>query len=126
MVMLRFYDYVFYRVASSRFYQKVAPRTFCQGGFGVTTIAEVLNFITIISIICTIFDFEFTRGMAKYWVNIPIIIFNCFRFTEERYKVLNEQFKDEPNKKIKKYLLLLYLFISWFLFFFAIWLTKMK
>ncbi len=64
--------------------------------------------------------------MAKYWVNIPIIIFNCFRFTEERYKVLNEQFKDEPNKKIKKYLVLLYLFISWFLFFFAIWLTKMK
>ena len=64
--------------------------------------------------------------MAKYWVNIPIINFNCFRFTEERYKVLNEQFKDEPNKKIKKYLVLLYLFISWFLFFFAIWLTKMK
>ena len=122
-MILSFFDYVFYRATSSKWYKKVAPKNTYISGFGFTNMCELFNIGFLLNVYGTIHKKNISE-IELLIIAIPIVIFNIFRLTEKRYVLLCEKYKYESHKKRNGWLVVLYIIITFLLFFISLfWLS---
>lgn len=81
-----------------------------------TSGCQSFNFLTILSIIL----FLMGEKQSVFIIGSVIIFFcviNLFFFTKKRYDQLSENYKEEKHKKVKGYLIALYVLLSFSSFF---------
>jgi hypothetical protein len=119
MKILVFFDYCFYRCASSKFAQKLDKQEYAHIAPAVwMTIFQTCNITTIITLYYIIIDTKFDFEIVIPSVFIPIALVNAlYLFTRKRYEVLKIRYKDEKNKKLKGWGVVLYIVLS-----LAVWL----
>ena len=95
-----FFEYCFYRIATTKYFKKVDSKTPWIWAFGWTSFCELLNIMTIINTYHifnkSTYNFEFVFIL----ICIPVYFINVFiLLTEKKYKRLLEYYKEENNKK---------------------------
>ena len=91
--MLAFFDYVFYRITDSRYYQFVDPIDTWIWGWGVLSTCEYFNVCSIIISIVLLFKLNIDIN-AIYLINLT-------RYSEKKYKKLKEKYTIEHGRKLK-------------------------
>lgn len=119
--MLKFFDYLFYRATNSKWYQTVAPKDTFAWGLGFTAICELFNIGLFLNIYGIIYKRIFSE-IELLIIGTPILIFNIFRLTEKRYLFLREKYKDDPHRKKKGWFLVLYIVLTYLLYFISLFL----
>jgi hypothetical protein len=114
-----FFDYIFYCV--SEFYLKAnSKESFTKGIISVTWI-QTLAGGGVLSFLARLFydrdqTLPYAKTIAAAWVIAAFIVyvFNHYKFTEERYNVLKEFWKDEPlaKRKLKDFFVLMSIILS--------------
>jgi hypothetical protein len=117
MIHLKFFDYVFYRLATTRYYQKVDPKTPYIWAFGLLSFFQLCNILTIVNIYQIFTHVIFDIKVLVWSIAIPLSIINIFFVTtKKKYEWAVEHYKNEKNKKIKGWGIFLYMFVSFVLF----------
>jgi len=123
--MLKFFEYCFYRIAYSKYYQRVdkkEPYIWAWNGISFSQTCNVLTFITLYHIIKGIeYDFVIV-GISIY---VTIYFLNIFVFLPIRkYKEMGKWKKDEKYRTLKGWGVFLYILLSMLVFgfvFFALY-----
>jgi len=117
MKLLHFFEYCFYRCASSKFAKKfekeedsdIAPCVWI-------TLCQSWNIIMFIMIFYIITDDEFDFITVYISICIPLVLVNAlFLLTRKKYEALKIRYKDEKNKKLKGWGVGLYILLSFLL-----------
>ena len=110
MIRLKFFDYVFYRIATTKYYQKVDPKTPYIWAFGCVSFFQLGNILTIVDIYQIFTKVRFDNASLVWSISIPLSIINVFFITtEKKYKWMVEHYKNEKNKIIKGWGVFLYM-----------------
>ena len=112
MVHIKYFDYVFYKIATSKFYQKVDPKMPYIWAFGVLQFCQLCNILTLVGIydIFTGVNLASEPKTFVWKIAFPLSVFNVFFvMTEKKYKWLIERYKNEAHKKLKGWLVILYI-----------------
>ena len=123
--MLKFFDYCFYRITYSKYYQRVDkkdPYIWAWGGISLSQTCNVLTFITLYHIIKGIeYDFVIV-GISIY---VTIYFLNIFLFLPiKKYKEMGKWEKNEKYRTLKGWGVFLYILLSMLVFgfvFFALY-----
>jgi accessory gene regulator protein AgrB len=97
-------------MATTRYLQKVDPKTPYIWAFGWISSCQLGNILTITGIYQIFTNTTLDNDKLLVWsIAIPLSIVNMFFMTtEKKYKWLVEHYKDEKNKKIKGWGVFLY------------------
>jgi hypothetical protein len=120
MKILRFFDYCFYRCASSKFAQKLDKQEYTHIAPAVwITLCQQFNILTIIIIFHIITNTTHVIDDIIVFkpLSISILIFLAlvnalFLLTRKKYEALKIRYKDEKNKKIRGWGVILYIILS--------------
>jgi hydrogenase-4 membrane subunit HyfE len=117
MKILKFFDYCFYRCAYSKFAQKLDKEESAHIAPAVWIIlCQSWNIITIIMLYYIIIDTKFDFITVYISIFIPLALVNAlFLLNRKKYEELRILYKDEKNKKLKGWGVVLYIIFS-FLF----------
>lgn len=115
--MLTFFDYVFYRITDSKYYQFVDPKDTWVWGWGLLSTCECLNVCSVIMFIFSMFSKTIpSPKILVLIIFLPIFITNLFRYNEERYMMLKGKHIGDSNRKIKGICVVSYIIGSIILF----------
>lgn len=115
--MFVFFDYVFYRITDSRYYQFVDPNDTWIWGWGVLSTCESINVCSAIMFLFSIVNrIVSSPVIVVLSIFIPIFIANLFRYNGKKYKILKEKHSNDSNRIIKGIGVLCYVIGSMMLF----------
>ncbi|MDR1198829.1 MAG: hypothetical protein LBK94_07445 [Prevotellaceae bacterium] len=107
--MIKFFDYCFYRIATTKYFQKVDPKTPYIWAFGWTQFCELLNILTFINIYHLFDNSRYDYEIVPILICIPLSIINVFiLLTKKKYNKSIAYYKDEKHKKLKGWGIFLY------------------
>lgn len=114
MIYIKPFDYIFYRIATSKFYQKLDSKTPYIWAFGALSFCQLCNVLTIIGIFQTIHGKNILSiPNLSMKIGIPLGVFNMlFVTTEKKYRWLIEKYKNEENRTLKGWFVISYVTIS--------------
>ena len=114
MKILNFFDYCFYRCASSKFAQKLDKEEYSHIAPAVwITTCQSWNITTMITIFYIIIDEKFDFEIILPSIIITVYLINTFfLLTRKKYDTLKIYYKDEKNKKLKGWGVALYIILS--------------
>jgi hypothetical protein len=99
MIKLKFFDYCFYRFATTKYLQKRDPKTPYIWAFGWLSFCQLGNVLTIIDIYQIYTNTTYDAATLVWSIAIPISIINIFFITtEKKYQCLVEHYKEEKIK----------------------------
>jgi len=120
MKLLHFFEYCFYRCASSKFSRKfekeedsdIAPCIWITGcqTLNITTIMITFHIITSTVHVIDDKDFLITAWISTFTILALINAF--FLLTRKKYEALKIRYKDEKNKKLRGWGVVLYIVLS--------------
>lgn len=100
--MLVFFDYVFYRITDSRYYQFVDSKDTWVWGWGLLSTCESINVCSVIMFILSMFNqIVPSPEILVLCIFLPIFIANLFRYNEKKYTMLKKKYVDCSDRKIK-------------------------
>jgi len=100
--MLDFFDYVFYRITDSRYYQIVDPIDTWIWGWGVLSTCEYFNICSIIISSVLLFKLNINiNAILIICTALPIYLINLTRYNEKKYKKLKNRYTIEHGRKLK-------------------------
>lgn len=114
--MITFFDYCFYRIATTRYFQKVDPKMPWIWAFGWVSFCQTGNVLTLIDVYQIFTNSTYNYESWIWPIAIFISIINMFLLTEKKYNRLVEHYKEEKNKKIKGWGVFLYVLGSLFIY----------
>lgn len=117
--MLCFFDYLFYRLATSNYYKKVAHQYAYVYAYGFTSLCEGFNVLTIIKLFSHFTGLEITTRFILLVCCIPLLVFNSFRLDERRYVLLCEMYKEKSDRRLNGIKVIVYVSLTWILFFYT-------
>ena len=97
--MIKFFDYCFYRIATTKYVRKVDPKYPWIMAFGWISLCQLSNILTVINIYHLCNNLTFEAKPMVITVGIPIYIINIFLLTKKNVKVWWNIIK---KKKIKQ------------------------
>ena len=119
MKILDFFDYCFYRCASSKFAQKLEKEESVHIAPSIwITACQSWNVIMFIMIYYIIIDEKFDFITVYIPLVIVLFIINNFLLTRKKYEALKIHYRYEENKKLKGWGVFAYVILS--LLFFVI------
>lgn len=100
--MLDFFDYVFYRITASRYYQIADPIDTWIWGWGVLSTCEYFNVCSIIIGVVLLFKLNFhINAILIICTALPIYLINLTRYNEKKYQKLKVRHTNEQGRKLK-------------------------
>lgn len=119
--MKRFFDYCFYRIA--KVYRILDKKDYCDWGYGV--MFATFGFIALALITCILYVLKYKlTNVIIIAVATPFILldvlFTFFFNKESKYMRLEKYYKNEKNRRLKGWLVFLYVFGSVALFFISL------
>ncbi len=117
MVMIRFFDYLFYRIATSNYFKKTAHQYAYIYAYGLVTLLEGFNILTIIKLFTFILNIEIRTTFILLFCCIPLVIINMCRLNEIKITQLKEIYKEERNRRRNGYIIIIYSLVTFVLFF---------
>lgn len=100
--MIAFFDYIFYRIADSKYYQFVDPKDAWIWGWGLLSTCEYLNACSVIMGLIVLLKINITvNTVLILCIALPIYLINLLKYNEKKYKMLKKIYKVEPKRKIK-------------------------
>ena len=115
--MVRCFDYLYYRIATSAYYQKTAHQYAYIYAYGLVSLLEGFNILTVIKLITFILNIEIRTIFILIFCCIPLVTINMFRFNETKLAQLKETYKGERNRRKKGYIIIIYSLVTVALFF---------
>lgn len=117
MEMVRFFDYLYYRIATSSYYQKTAHQYAYIYAYGLVSLLEGFNILTIIKLFSIFLNIEIKTTVILIFCCIPLVIINTCRLNERRLAQLKETYKEETSRRKNGYIIIIYLLVTVVLFF---------
>jgi hypothetical protein len=113
MLMYRFFEYCFYRIATVYIKRKIDKHPFVYA-CGWVTFGQLGNILTIFDIYQIFTNRILGNDKLLIWsIVLPLYIINTFFFmNEKKYKWMVEHYKEEKNRKIKGWAVFLYEIVS--------------
>jgi hypothetical protein len=128
-MLFRFFDYVFYKV--SKGYSKTIDSNPYMAGVSVLSAVQSFNLISILFLYSVMkHDKSIVSKLLFATICIVLVVVNYIRYIykeNRNYDIMNKRWSDESKKKLKGFLIIVYILLSTFLFFgLAIYLGKQK
>lgn len=117
MEMVRCFDYLYYRIATSGYYQKTTHQYAYIYAYGLVSLLEGFNILTVIKLLTFILNIEIRTTFILLFCCIPLVLFNMCRLNEKKLAQLKETYKEERNRRRNGYIIVLYSLITVVLFF---------
>lgn len=114
--------YVYYRIA--RAYQILDDKLYYGHASFILFTALCCLFLVFLAFIFSLFGLKFSLIML-YTVAIIFIVFAIIFASEKKYKELEKKYADERHKKIKGWLVFLFIIMSVILYFVSLYVFKM-
>jgi hypothetical protein len=123
---MKLFDYCFYRIHSVYIHKKIDkhPRIYACGW---TSFSQLCNMLSVVLLFCFVFNLKYDFKIIILTLTIGIYVTNYFfLLTEKKYKELTKKYKEEKNKKLKGWLVFLYIFGSLLLYNISLFVFKIK
>ena len=89
--MIAFFDYIFYRIADSKYYQFVDPKDAWIWGWGLLSTCEYLNACSVIMGLIVLLKINITvNTVLILCIALPIYLINLLKYNEKKYKMLKK------------------------------------
>ena len=115
--MVRFFDYLYYRIATSKYYQKTAQQYAYIYAYGIVSLLEGFNILIVIKLFTFFLNIEIRTPLILVFCCIPLVIINMCRYNEKKLAQLKEIYKEERNRKKNGYIIIIYSVVTVALFF---------
>ena len=114
-MLKKLYEYYYYRI--SKFYKDMGSKTPCHDASALIFSAINLIILTLISIVLMLVDVNWNMKWM-YIVSAIVIILGIFTTNKNKYKKLEDRYKNELHTTLKGWLIFLSLIGS-----FVLWMT---
>jgi len=115
--MLRFFDYCFYRITYSKYYQRVDKKDPYIWAWGWISLCQTFNVLSIIIIYYLIIDTKFNFKLVCIPIYLTIYFLNIYCFLPiKKYKEMGKLEKNEKYRKLKGWGVILYILLSFAIF----------